>query len=128
MLLGAASCALIQSQGDVVEKDGVHLLVAPDELGEAGVGYVTSRLVLVDDCVGLDLGAMGSAVVIWPHGTEVVSSDPLVIDVPGVGHVREGDQLHGGGDDYEGSNPLPGVDVPASCQGRLLVSFTPDHR
>jgi hypothetical protein len=53
LLVAVTSCG---NRGDVAEKDGHFLLVAPKEISEAGVGFTASRLVMVGDCVGLDLG------------------------------------------------------------------------
>jgi hypothetical protein len=127
LLLAATSCGLAGNRGDVLEKDGHFILVAPKDISEAGVGFAASTLVLVGDCVGLDLGDDRVAVAIWPHGTEWVSTKPLAIDVPGLGHVEEGDELVGGGADYEGPHPMPGIEVPTSCRKAALVSFTPDQ-
>jgi hypothetical protein len=103
------------------------MLVAPKDISEAGVGFAASTLALVGDCVGLNFGDDSVAVVIWPHGTEWVSTKPLAINVPGLGHVEEGDVFVGGGADYDGPHPMPGIEVPTSCRKATLVSFTPDQ-
>ena len=129
VLLAAHSCALVgnRGEGDVVEKGGRFVLVAPEDISEAGVGFAVSRLRLVGDCVGLDFGDGRTAVAIWPHGTEWVSTQPLAIDVPGLGRVDDGDALVGGGTDYEGPHPLSGIEVPSTCRAARLVSFTPQR-
>ncbi|WP_151081899.1 hypothetical protein [Nocardioides cynanchi] len=124
LLAALTSCG---NRGGVTEKDGHFLLVAPKEISEAGVGFTASRLVMVGDCVGLDLGDDKVAIVIWPNGTEWVSTKPLAIDVPGLGDVKQGDYLAGGGADYEGPQPLPGIEVPTCCRNAPLVSFSPDR-
>jgi hypothetical protein len=125
-LLTATSCGSAK-QGGVVQQAGFTLLVAPKALNEVGVGFTSSRLSLVDGCVGLDFDGQQSVVAIWPHGSTLVSTSPLAIDVPGLGRVEAGDELAGGGANYQGPHPMPGVDVPASCSQDGLVSFTPDR-
>lgn len=93
LLVAVTSCG---NPGSVAEKNGHFLLVAPKENSEAGVGFAASMLVMVDGCVGLDFGDGTVAVAIWPHGTDWVSTEPLAIDVPGLGRVGEGDELVGG--------------------------------
>lgn len=78
------------------------------------VGVVTD----VGGCLGVDEFA-----VVWPHGTEVVSQDPLAVDVPGNGRVELGDSVElGGGMITEGppAGPVTVGDlvVPVACAGR----------
>lgn len=117
------SCELIP-HGEVLARDGRYVLVAPGERSEAGVGF-GGTVRLVGDCVGLERERSEIVVVIWPQGTTFISADPVVLDVPGVGHVGIGDQLTGGGDEYDPDDPMPGIEVPDGCGGRSVWSFTP---
>jgi hypothetical protein len=82
------------------------------------------RLSVVGGCLGL-----GDVVVVWPHGTDVVDEDPLVVEVPEVGRVGLGDRVEVGGgfvvehsDRDEAPEPgaleVGGVTVPSSCARR----------
>jgi hypothetical protein len=126
VLLTLTSCGLLRNDGHVEEKDDLHVLVGPEQTDEAGTGF-GGTVRVVGDCVGLDLGDGSEAVVIWPHGTGMVSTNPVALDVPGLGRVEEGDGVTGGGDDYTGDDPLRGIEVPSGCRDARLVSFTPDQ-
>lgn len=93
------------------------LVGEPSSAGEDALGGGTLEL------VGGCLGTSGT-VVIWPDGTEVVSEDPLTIDLPGRGAFSLGDdvQVPGGMVLEHSSNPVPpgpleiaGVTVPQDC-------------
>ena len=79
-----------RAPGEVLEGDSgkVKVLVnaEPDDRPIAGIGY-GGRVELVGDCLGF-----GGNTIIWPYGTEIVSDDPLVVDVPGEGQVTIGDK------------------------------------
>ncbi|WP_093375907.1 hypothetical protein [Flavimobilis marinus] len=69
----------------------------------------------VSGCLGVDNFA-----VIWPHGTEVASEDPLAVSVPGWGRVGLGDPVElGGGMITEGPQSDPvhvgELTVPDEC-------------
>jgi len=73
--------------------------------------------------VGGCLGADGS-VIVWPHGTQVLEQDPLLVDIPGYGSFGIGGRVRVGGgyvlehssDDVEpGPFEIAGSIVPASC-------------
>lgn len=75
------------------------------------------------EVVGGCLGASG-VVVVWPHGTQVVSDDPLTISIPDNGTFALGDDVEvGGGNVLEhtstavepGPYEVGGVTVPAKC-------------
>ena len=117
-----SSCSMFD-RGSVIEQDGLVVLVGPKVLDEAGVGFAGS-VEVVNGCVGLRQGDE-AWVLIWPKGTELVSSDPVVLDVPNVGTVEEGAQLSGGGAEYDSEHPMSGVDVPSECQDNPVYSFTP---
>ncbi|MEX2533493.1 MAG: hypothetical protein WD360_05975 [Nitriliruptoraceae bacterium] len=64
--------------------------------------------------------------VVWPSGTTVVGTDPLVIRLPSGQQVHLGDQLEGGGG-YLKAEQL-GIDVAEACvneYGEIAV-FNPD--
>ncbi|MGY1839352.1 MULTISPECIES: hypothetical protein [unclassified Modestobacter] len=93
----------------------VVLVSAPQEVGMDALGGGTVEV------VGTCLGASGT-VVIWPHGTEVVQEDPLVIGVPEIGRVALGDVVElSGGFVFEPSSGPADADldppVPPECTG-----------
>ena len=95
--------------------DVTVLVSAPPDAGMDALGGGTVEV--VDGC----LGANGS-VIIWPHGTRVVSEDPLQVDVPELGKVGLGDTVElGGGFVFEPEAPGQTYDselVPRACAGR----------
>ena len=102
-----------RAPGEVLEGDSgkVKVLVnaEPDDRPIAGIGY-GGRVELVGDCLGF-----GGNTIIWPYGTEIVSDDPLVVDVPGEGQVTIGDQVMGGASHY-GDRLPDGIDaIPSGC-------------
>jgi hypothetical protein len=77
------------------------------------------RLEVLSGC----LGASGS-VIVWPHGTEVVKEEPLIIDVPNYGTFALDDEVqvsggyvleHSSNDVEPGDYQAGGVTVPADC-------------
>src|SRR3954452_361212 len=68
-------------QGDVLRSEDSTVLVGAKVDGDslAGIGY-SGTVAMVGQCLGLN-----EATVIWPHGTQIASDDPLTIDVPGLG-------------------------------------------
>lgn len=76
---------------------------------------LSGALADVSGCLGVD-----DVAVVWPHGTEVVSEDPLAVDVPGWGRVELGDPVElGGGMIAEGPQTEPvthrDLVVPEAC-------------
>lgn len=64
--------------------------------------------------------------VVWPSGTSVEATDPLVLELPSGEPLREGDQVSGGGG-YPYADTLD-IEVPDACLnewGELAV-FNPD--
>jgi hypothetical protein len=115
VLVLAAGCG-----GRVVTAGDVTVLVSA-RTGAGMEALGAGPLSLVGGCLGL-----GDFVVVWPHGTEVVDEDPLVVEVPDVGRAGLGDRVEVGGgfvvehsDRDEAPEPGPrevgGVTVPASC-------------
>lgn len=52
--------------------------------------------------------------VLWPHGTEIVATDPPTLDVPGFGHLTDGRVIYGGG---AAGSPPGDLNIPAQCFG-----------
>lgn len=107
--------------GGVLHSGGSLVLVDEDHSGDAtvGVGY-GGVVAMAGDCVGID-----GATVVWPHGTTIVSGNPLTIKVPGLGRVTLGDQVSGGGGDY-GVHVPKGIDaIPTGCPTERVVAFYP---
>ena len=94
--------------------DVTVLVSAPPDAGMDALGGGTVEV--VDGCLGAD-----GAVIIWPHGTRVVSEDPLQVDVPEIGTVGLGDTVELGGGfvfEPEGSGDTYDSDlVPRDCAG-----------
>ncbi len=109
--------------GEVLRGHGGTVLVnaEPDGGAMAGVGY-GGRVTLVGECLGID-----DATVIWPHGTELVSDEPFVVEVPGMGQVTIGDRVAGGADQYVDHLP-DGIDaIPPGCPTVSVFAFYPDR-
>ncbi len=122
-LMSAAACgaeAVPAGDGRVVQAGDVTVLVSerPDGGMDALAG---GRLEVVGGCLGL-----ATSVVVWPYGTDVVSEEPLQIDVPDLGTFGVGDEIEieiGGGyvleHSSEGMEPdsfaIAGVMVPPGC-------------
>lgn len=51
-------------------------------------------------CVGLVDDEGNAFPVVWPRGTTLISASPLTLDLPGVGVMREGQTISGGGGYY----------------------------
>lgn len=109
--------------GEVLRSDGGTVLVnaEPGGGGMAGVGFF-GRVRLVGDCLGI-----AHATIIWPHGTEIVSGEPLVIEVPGMGKVGVGDRVSGGGDEYVDYLPDGIEAIPPGCSEGSVFAFYPDR-
>lgn len=124
-LVGMATSALLSACGGApasVEGSRIHVLVGPEHVGAvAGVGF-GGQVRMVGSCLGID-----ATTVIWPYGTKVVSESPVIVDVPGLGHLSPGDTVSGGGEQW--TNRLPkGIDaLPAGCSGHDVLEFWPDH-
>lgn len=105
------------SAGTVVEAGDATVLVSERvDYGMDAQGGGTVEV--LDGCLGA-----GGAVLVWPHGTDVVDEDPLTVAVPGLGDVTVGDEIAiGGGFVHEPPQDAPradlsvaGVDVPEPC-------------
>lgn len=99
-------------------------------VGERDRGGMDARMI---GPLAVNGGCLGvhDAAVIWPHGTKVIDDDPVILEVPGNGRVRLGDEVElGGGMIFEPSSDGParafsasGVRVPEACsaQGVFLA-------
>lgn len=104
--------------GEVISAGQVTVLIS-EQTGSGMDALGGGQLEVVGGC----LGTSGS-VIVWPHGTEVVDEDPLMIDVPGHGTYGLGDEMQVGGgfvlehssrDVEPGTYDVAGVTVPAPC-------------
>lgn len=86
---------------------------------------VGGTLTTGDGCVMLDQDGNRFPVV-WPSGTSVEGTDPLVVELPSGEQLSEGDQVSGGGG-YPYADTLD-IEVPQACLnewGEVAV-FNPD--
>ena len=102
----------------MVKSDGVTVLVGA-KADNAADALLSGLLANVGGCLGVD-----DTVVVWPHGTKVVSQKPLVLQIPHVGRVALGEEVNIGGGVFLDQHPVPsdvgeldvaGVTVPAAC-------------
>jgi hypothetical protein len=121
-ILGVSGCSGEDGDAVVIKSGESFVLVAPKGSADnvAGVG-MGGAVRLVGNCLGIE-----AATVLWPYGTEVVSEDPLVIDVPKVGEITLGDRVSGGGSQY---SSLPkGIDeIPSGCPTDEVYGFYPEE-
>lgn len=121
-----AGCAGIS--GQTVGDSDLHVFVHDRTLGPPSGGMaaeVTGALGAASGCVVLDQDG-DQYPVVWPSGTEVADTDPLVIELPSAEQLQLGEQVRGGGG-YLKADTLD-IDVPAAClneYGEVAV-FNPD--
>lgn len=117
LAVGALLLAACSGEGSVLDVSGVSVLTA--ERPNGGMDALGGGpLEVIDGCLGA-----GGAVIVWPHGTEVVMTDPLTIEIPDNGTFVLGEVVEVGGgyvwEQESGPRPDPlivgGVQVPASC-------------
>lgn len=126
-VLVVASLAAVSSSGcsaddngDVLGSDGAWVVVAPP--ADGGTDALVSGVVrLIDGCLGIE-----DSVALWPAGTELVSEDPLTIDVPGTGEVQVGAAVRGAGGYIEAGGYGGEPTLPKSCSEAPVVSFRSD--
>jgi hypothetical protein len=115
-------CVRGESLPAEVTENGVRLWLAADSAGyeEAQVGGRV-RYLPESNCFVVTGDELATAQeprmyrpVFWPRGTKVVSTDPVTLNVPGIGHVTDGDVVYGGG---AGGPPPPEIDIPEACFG-----------
>lgn len=109
---------LLLGRGQELRTELGLVLVGERDRGGMDALFTGPLTITEGGCVG-----GGDATVIWPHGTEVVDEDPLVLRVPGNGLVRLGEKVEvGGGFVFEPSSDggpreleVGGVTVPERC-------------
>lgn len=126
MMMVLAGCGGGIDEQTVGDGD-LHFFVHGGELLPRGGedAEVGGTLTTGDGCVMLDQDGNRFPVV-WPSGTSVEATDPLVIELPSGEQLREGDQVNGGGG-YPYADTLD-IEVPEACLnewGELAV-FNPD--
>jgi hypothetical protein len=105
---------------EVLEAGAVKILVAaPADSGMDAM--VIGTVAIVDGCLGI-----GDHVAVWPSGTDVVAEDPLVIDVPGLGEVRVGDDVTGAGGYVQEYGRGDGPALPDECSDAFVVIYRPE--
>lgn len=111
LMVVLAGCGGINEQ--TVGDDGLAYFVHGRQVSSGGMdAAVVGTLTTADGCVLLDQDGNRSPVV-WPSGTSVEATDPLVIELPSGEQLREGDQVSGGGG-YLNADTLD-IDVPEAC-------------
>ena len=108
--------------GSVLQSGDRVVLVASPSDGDNGLPLVgfDGPVSLAGKCLGID-----GTTVLWPHGTEVVSDNPLTVQVPGLGKVRVGDRLMGGALEVHDADLPSGMAIPSGCPTSPLVAFYP---
>ena len=100
-----------------------HVLVSAPADGGEDMG-ISGKVQLVGTCLGI-----GNNIAFWPHGTKIVSEDPLTVDVPGEGELTIGDTVEGAGGSHstafnpEISTVVPDLPIPDTCFATTWVDF-----
>jgi hypothetical protein len=109
------------TEARILESPSGNVLVGPELNGPTvGVGF-GGTVVKVGDCLGVD-----GWTVIWPHGTTIASTDPLSIEVPGLGRLAVGDTVDGGGNISTDGTSTAFGQIPRNCRSARVVEFYPD--
>lgn len=119
-LVGASLSAC--GGAEAIDAGDATVLVS-ERRGDAMDALLEGTLAVVDGCLGITGADYHDMVVVWPHGTKVVSDDPATIDIPGIGTVAvgEGVSIGGGVDRSDGS--VGGATVPAYCdEGEIWLA------
>ena len=130
MMMVAALTVVLAGCGGIDEQtlgeDRPAFFVHGPQIPSGGnAAEIVGTLTTGDGCVLLDQDS-GRFPVVWPSGTTVEGTDPLVIELPSGERVREGDRVRGGGG-YPYADTLD-IDVPEACLnewGEVAV-FNPD--
>lgn len=121
-LVWVTGCSGSEGEAAIIDTGDSYVLVAPMGADDnvAGVGLGGS-VTMAGSCLGIEAGT-----ILWPHGTKVVSDDPLTIEVPKLGRITVGDRVSGGGSQYA---RLPkGIEkIPSGCASEEVYTFFPDE-
>jgi hypothetical protein len=110
----------------VVDREGVRLLVAGPMDGSRQAGIEGELHLMAGDCLGLRTGASRNALVVWPSGTKLVDGDPATIEVPDLGRITVGQGITAsGGDLAEESGQMP--QIPEDCMPEGVGLFVIDQ-
>ncbi len=119
-----AACSDDPEPGEVLKAGGTYVLIGAepdDNANTVGVGY-DGTVQIVGACLGA-----GRQTIIWPHGTKILSENPLAIDVPELGRVTVGDRIVGGGTSWQADRLPDGIDaLPDGCPDDQLFAFRPE--
>lgn len=125
LLATVAACGV---QAVVTESD-VTLMVHKDSLlpRDGTDAQITGTLVLRNGCVGLAIGDRVLAV-IWPSGTELDDTDPLVLQLPSGALVAEGQSVQGAGGFPAPDSVDIALEIPTACDldPDEMAAFNPD--
>lgn len=109
------STTLAACGGPQVIDAGDATVLISERTGGAMDALLSGTLAVVDGCLGIKDADHHDTVVVWPHGTEVTSREPAVIDIPGLGEIGLGDEVSVGGGVVRNDGPVGGVTVPTYC-------------
>ena len=116
-VVAAVSLASCRDSANFLLADGTYVLLA--QPGDSGDGAkIGGTVTVIGSCLGID-----DAVAVWPSGTTVVGTEPLVIKVPDVGEISVGDLVEGAGGTMSSSDLPDGVVVPDECDSPNVVFF-----
>ena len=124
MVVLLAGCGGINTQ-TLGEEELAFFVHGPQIPSGGNAAEVVGTLTTGGGCVLLDQDGNRFPVV-WPSGTSVETTNPLVIELPSGEQLREGDQVSGGGG-YPYAETLD-IEVPEACLnewGEVAV-FNPD--
>ena len=122
-LLLTAACAPNEANGESSAPSPVQQdSAAPSTIVLTGSGgrdaVIKGRLTMVGNCAGI-----GESVAVWPENTRVISDSPLALQVPGLGKVRAGDLVVGGGGLFDAATDGVDIVIPSSCGTTQGVTF-----
>jgi hypothetical protein len=123
VVLASSACG---GGAEDLDSGGIHVLVSASSDGGGADAGIVGKVRLIGKCLGI-----GNEVAFWPHGTKVVSDDPLTIDVPGEGEVTIGDTVSGAGATHSSGRPevdtsVPDTPIPDACPSGTWVDYRPE--
>jgi hypothetical protein len=104
-----------------VDGGDATVLIA-ERTGGGTDALLEGTLAVVDGCLGIKDGTTYiDTVVVWPHGTEVTSTDPTTIEIPDIGDIAVGDKVAvGGGVHRSSTGRVGGLVVPPYCDSNEI--------